>query len=103
MRLDEESAGGMRISRSGFLKRDDTWAACSVRGVSARFFIGRVVRGSEEVGMDSGMFSDIAVVVGVVVMRKVLHRTRGGRVEESGEVEDGFEFVGDTCHLDCTS
>lgn len=49
----------MWISRSGFANRASTWEACSVRGVRARFFTGRFERGSADVGIASGMGSDI--------------------------------------------
>lgn len=37
--------------------------ACSETGVRARFLRGRLLRGSAEVGTDSGIFSDILVMV----------------------------------------
>lgn len=49
----------MWISRSGFAKRASTWEACSVRGVRARFFTGRFERGSADVGIASGIGSDM--------------------------------------------
>lgn len=49
----------MGMSRSGFAKRASTWEACAVRGVRARFLVGRLERGSAEVGMDSGIGSDM--------------------------------------------
>lgn len=50
------------MSRSGFAKRAVREAACAVVGVRARRLRGRWERGSEEVGMDSGMGSDIVVM-----------------------------------------
>ena len=51
----------MMISRSGLEKSAEREAACAEMGVSmARFFRGRLERGSAEVGMDSGIFSDIS-------------------------------------------
>jgi len=49
----------MAMLRSGFAKRASTDEACSPRGVRARFFVGRFERGSADVGIDSGMGSDI--------------------------------------------
>ena len=51
----------MAMSRSGLAKRASTWEACCVTGVRARRLSGRLERGSEEVGIDSGMGSDIFV------------------------------------------
>ena len=51
----------MAMSRSGLAKRASTWEACCVTGVRARRLRGRLERGSAEVGMDSGMGSDIFV------------------------------------------
>ena len=50
---------GTRISWSGFAKRASMWEAVSERGDRARFLRGRLERGSAEVGMLSGMGSDI--------------------------------------------
>lgn len=50
---------GMGMSRSGLAKRAVTWEACWEVGVRARRLRGRLERGSWEVGMDSGMGSDI--------------------------------------------
>lgn len=47
------------MSRSGLAKRASTWEACCVTWVRARRLRGRLERGSAEVGMDSGMGSDI--------------------------------------------
>ena len=49
------------MSRSGLAKSASTCEACCVTGVRARRLRGRLERGSEEVGMDSGMGSDISV------------------------------------------
>jgi hypothetical protein len=38
-------------------------AACSETGVSARFLVGRLDRGSCDVGMDSGIGSDIVLAM----------------------------------------
>ena len=58
-RVADCEEGGMEISRSGLAKRAVTCAACWVVGVRARRFVGRLERGSREVGMDSGIGSDI--------------------------------------------
>jgi len=50
---------GMIISWSGLEKRCEIWDAVWDFGESARFFRGRLERGSAEVGMDSGIGSDI--------------------------------------------
>ena len=52
---------GILISRSGLAKRASTCADCCEMGVRARFFVGRLERGSADVGMDSGMGSDMLV------------------------------------------
>jgi hypothetical protein len=52
---------GRGISWSGLEKRDFRVAACWVVGVRARFLRGRLERGSWEVGIDSGICSDIVV------------------------------------------
>lgn len=56
--VDEE---GIRISWSGFAKRVEMAEAVSDLGVRARFFVGRLERGSAEVGMDSGIDSDMLI------------------------------------------
>jgi hypothetical protein len=61
--VDDE---GMAMLRSGFAKRASTDEACSPRGVRARFFVGRFERGSADVGMDSGMGSDMVAVLAVL-------------------------------------
>jgi hypothetical protein len=58
VRAEEE---GRRISWSGLEKRAEMWEAVSERGDRARFLSGRLERGSAEVGMLSGMGSDIEV------------------------------------------
>lgn len=52
---------GLEKSRSagGLAKRASTLLACADTGVRARFFVGRLERGSAEVGMDSGIGSDM--------------------------------------------
>jgi len=50
------------ISRSGLAKRASTCADCWEPGVSARFFVGRWERRSDDVGTDSGIGSDIVRV-----------------------------------------
>ena len=62
---------GMRISRSGFAKRASTWEVWRfVPGPPiARFLVGRLEREEIEVGMLSGMFSDI-VAGGQYVSRR---------------------------------
>lgn len=49
----------MGISASGLEKRALREAAWAVVGVRARFLVGRCDRGSAEVGIDSGIGSDI--------------------------------------------
>ena len=61
MFLESALEPGMWISRSGFAKRASTCEACAERGVRARFLVGRLDRGSAEVGIDSGIGSDIVV------------------------------------------
>ena len=51
---------GMTTSLSGLAKRASSEAACWVVGVRARRLVGRFERGSWEVGIDSGIGSDIA-------------------------------------------
>lgn len=50
---------GRGMGRSGFANRAVKEAACEEVGVRARRFVGRLECGSEEVGMLSGMGSDI--------------------------------------------
>lgn len=52
---------GSWISFEGSLKRDSIWVACSECGVTARRLVGRLLRGSALVGMDSRPGSDILV------------------------------------------
>ena len=48
---------------SGFANKASKEAACEEMGVSrARFLRGRLERGSEEVGIDSGIGSDILII-----------------------------------------
>lgn len=47
------------ISRSGLANRELTEAACEETGERARRLVGRLERRSCEVGMDSGIGSDI--------------------------------------------
>jgi hypothetical protein len=54
---------GKSMSRSGFANSASTVCACASRDVRARFFVGRLERGSADVGIDSGIGSDIVVVV----------------------------------------
>ena len=49
----------MVISRSGLAKRASTCWFCWEVGVRARFLVGRWERWSREVGIDSGIGSDI--------------------------------------------
>lgn len=46
---------------SGFANNASKEAAWEETGVRARFFRGRLERGSEEVGIDSGIGSDISM------------------------------------------
>lgn len=59
MRAEDE---GTLISWSGFANKASREAACEETGVRARFLRGRLERGSEEVGIDSGIGSDIWMV-----------------------------------------
>jgi hypothetical protein len=59
---DVEELGSCR-SLLGSLKSVSIWLACSECGVTARRFVGRLLRGSALVGIDSGPGSDIVVVV----------------------------------------
>jgi hypothetical protein len=59
----EVEVEGRRISWSGFAKRASSCAAVWDLGERARFFVGRLERGSAEVGMLSGMGSDIVMVL----------------------------------------
>lgn len=52
----------MRISWSGLAKRASSSAAWAETGVRARFLVGRLDRGSADVGMDSGPSPDMAAV-----------------------------------------
>lgn len=61
---------GILISWSGFEKRAEIVAACSLTGVRARRLRGRLERGSWEVGMDSGIGSDMLVFEGRMGMVK---------------------------------
>ena len=56
---------GMVISRSGLANKASTCADCCEVGVLLRaFLMGRCERRSEEVGIDSGIGSDILIGVG---------------------------------------
>lgn len=59
--MDEaaEPLAGSWISRSGLANREVRDAAWAVVGVRARRLVGRFERGSCDVGIDSGMGSDI--------------------------------------------
>lgn len=50
------------MSRSGLAKRASTSEAWAERGVRARFFSGRLERGSADVESESGVDCDIAVM-----------------------------------------
>lgn len=76
----EEAGRGM--SREGLAKRASTSEERGVRG-RARFLIGRRERGSEDVGMDSGIGSDIVAVVVVVVKEEC--RRCGCRVGDGAQ------------------
>lgn len=61
----EDFLGGavlVGMGMSGFAKRASSWDAWAEVGVRARRFKGRRERGSEDVGIDSGMGSDILEV-----------------------------------------
>lgn len=62
---DVEEWGSCR-SLLGSLKSVSIWFACSECGVTARRFVGRLLRGSALVGIDSGPGSDIVAVVVLV-------------------------------------
>lgn len=51
----------VEISLVGFAKRASSWADCWDDGSRARFLVGRWEWREVEVGMDSGMFSDMFV------------------------------------------
>ena len=53
---------GMLITWSGLEKSAEMEDAASERGVRARFLVGRLFRGSNDVGMDSGIGSDIVAL-----------------------------------------
>jgi hypothetical protein len=57
---------GSCTSLLGSLKSVSIWFACSACGVTARRFVGRLLRGSALVGTDSGPGSDIVTVVVLV-------------------------------------
>lgn len=76
MDFGSEEEEGMWMGRSGWAKRAVTWEARAARGVRARFFVGRCERGSAEVGMDSGIGSDMAAVVVVVVVVVMMAQSR---------------------------
>ena len=57
--MREVEDGGSLISWSGFAKSASRVAACAETGVRARFLRGRLERGSADVGIDSGIGSDI--------------------------------------------
>jgi len=57
---------GILISWSGLAKRASSCAAVCDLGERARFLVGRLERGSAEVGMLSGMASDIVMVLWIV-------------------------------------
>ena len=61
MRLRDEAVeeGGRGMGRSGLANRAVREAACEEVGVRACRFVGRLEWGSEEVGMLSGIGSDI--------------------------------------------
>lgn len=54
---------GMRISWSGLENSAVIWEAVWERGERARFLRGRFDRGSAEVGIDSGICSDMFVLL----------------------------------------
>jgi hypothetical protein len=54
---------GIRISWSGLAKRASSCAAVWDLGERARFLVGRLERGSADVGMLSGICSDIVQVL----------------------------------------
>ena len=60
--LEATLEAGMGMSRSGLENKAVRWEACWLVGERARFLVGRLERGSIEVGMDSGMGSDILFV-----------------------------------------
>ena len=50
---------GKGMETSGFAKRASSWFAWAETGVRARRLRGRLERGSADVGIDSGMGSDM--------------------------------------------
>ena len=61
----EESELGIGMSRSGLAKSAVSCVACWLVGVRARRLVGRLERGSWEVGIDSGIGSDIIRIYGI--------------------------------------
>lgn len=53
---------GMGTGRSGCANSASTCALCWLTGVRARFLVARFERGSAEVGIDSGIGSDMVLV-----------------------------------------
>jgi len=64
--LRAEDEEGMLMAWSGLAKRWEICEAVWLVGLRARFLRGRLERGSAEVGIDSGMGSDIVRVRGLV-------------------------------------
>lgn len=58
---------GRKVTASGLAKRASSWEACAEVGVRARRLSGRWERGSKDVGIDSGMGSDMRAVVFVIL------------------------------------
>lgn len=73
----------MGMSMSGFAKSASTWLACAETGVRARRFRGRLERGSADVGMDSGIGSDM---VGLVLWEKGGYAC--GKIRAMGNVRE---------------
>lgn len=74
---------GSTISRSGLAKRELTEAAWEETGERARRFVGRFERRSWEVGIDSGIGSDICVwkVSGVLFRWSFVGAGKGNRTK----------------------
>ena len=79
---------GREISRSGLAKRASTCADCCVVGVRARFLVGRWERRSEEVGMDSGIGSDMLAIQELREVQMVLKRVVGWLIQHDDVTKD---------------
>ena len=86
---------GIDTGRSGCEKSASTCALCWLTGVRARFFVARFERGSAEVGIDSGIGSDMMLMVyaesrGIERKRK---RVFQGLNPRSGGAGEGKQYM----------